>query len=238
MRARPIVIFHVTEQQVTEVPFAEYNDVVKAFPADRTDQPFSISILPRGARRRWSIADAHRSESADKDLTIGPVPVTNEIAGSLFPAACFRDLICNPFCGWMRCDAKPQNMSSAVPHDQQSIEPAKQDCRHDEHIHRSDPVSVIAEERRPSLRRRVSSPDHVFGHARLSDIDAELEQLSMDPRRSPQRIGNAHLADKLAYLRRYGWSATAAPRLPAPVRSEPGTVPFYDGLWLHNRQSV
>ena len=65
MRARPIVIFHVTEQQVTEVAFAEYNDVVKAFPADRTDQPFSISILPRGARRRRSIADAYRSESAN-----------------------------------------------------------------------------------------------------------------------------------------------------------------------------
>jgi hypothetical protein len=30
--------------------------VVKAFPSDRTDQPFSISILPRGARRRGSIA--------------------------------------------------------------------------------------------------------------------------------------------------------------------------------------
>jgi hypothetical protein len=29
----------------------------------------------------------------------------------------------------------------------------------------------------------------------------------MNPRRSPQRIGNAHLADKLAYLRRYSWSA-------------------------------
>src|SRR3982074_247954 len=105
MRARPIVIFHVTEQQVTEVAFAEYNDVVKAFPANRTDQPFSISILPRGARRRRSIANAHRSESADKDLTISPVPVTNEIAGSLLPPACFRDLTCDPFCGWMRCDA-------------------------------------------------------------------------------------------------------------------------------------
>jgi hypothetical protein len=43
------------------------------------------------------------------------------MAGSLFPAACFRDLIiCDPFCGWMSCDAKPQNMSSAVPHDQKS----------------------------------------------------------------------------------------------------------------------
>ena len=48
-------------------------------------------------------------------------------------------------------------------------------------------------------------------------------------RRSPQRIGNAHLADKLAYLRRYSWSATTAPRLP-PVRYEPGAVPFNHGL--------
>jgi hypothetical protein len=42
MRAGPIVIFHVTEQQVMEVALAEYNNVVKAFPSDRTDQPFSI----------------------------------------------------------------------------------------------------------------------------------------------------------------------------------------------------
>src|SRR5271155_3320549 len=106
MRAGPIVIFHVTEQYVTEVALAEYNNVVKAFPSDRTDQPFSISILPRGARGRRSIANAYRSEPADKNLTIGAVPVTSEIAGSLFPPAGFRE-ICDPFCGWMRCDAKP-----------------------------------------------------------------------------------------------------------------------------------
>ena len=29
-------------------------------------------------------------------------------------------------------------------------------------------------------------------------------------RRSPQRIGNAHLADKPAYLERYSWPATTA----------------------------
>jgi hypothetical protein len=61
----------------------------------------------------------------------------------------------------------------------------------------------------------------------------------MDPRCSPQRIGNAHLADKLAYLRRYGWSAaTTEPRLPPPVRSEPGAVPFNHGLRLHDRQGA
>src|ERR1700726_1754294 len=217
MRARAIVICHVRQQQVAEVALAEHDNVVKAFPSDRTDQPFGISVLPRGTRRSWSVANAYRSESADKDVTIGPVPVTNEIAGSLLPPACFRDLICDPFGGWMRCDAKPQNMSPAVPHDQQSIEQAKRDCRHDEHIHRSGPVSVVAEERPPALGRRVSSPDHVLGHAPLSDIHAKLEEISMAPRRPPQRIGNAHLADKLADLQRNCWPATPRFRFPARI---------------------
>src|ERR1700693_6126226 len=97
----------------------------------------------------------------------------------------------------MRCDAKPQNMSPAVPHDQQSIEHAKRDCRHDEHIHRSDSISVVAEECPPALGRRVSSPDHVLGHARLSDIDAELEQLSMDPRLCLSEIKSGYILDAI-----------------------------------------
>src|SRR4029077_17701792 len=120
-----------------------------------------------------------------------PVPVTNEIARSLFPPACFRDLICDPFCCWMRCDAATQNMSPAVRYDQQSIEQAKRDCRHDEHIHRSDPISVIADKGSPALGRRVSSPDHVFGDAGLTDLDAELEEFSMDSRR-PSGPGDFH----------------------------------------------
>src|SRR5277367_3223866 len=56
---------------------------------------------------------------------------------------------------------------------------------------------MIAKERPPALGWRVSSLGHVLGHAGLSDNDAELEEFSLDPRRSPQRIGNAHLADNL-----------------------------------------
>src|SRR6267143_1319786 len=138
----------------------------------------------------------------------------------------------------MRCDAKPQNLPATVPHNQQAVEQTKRDCRHDEQIHRGDAVGLIAKERPQALGWRVSSLGHVLGYAGLSDINAELEEFSMDPRRSPQRIGNAHLADKLAYLRRYSWSATTAPRLPPPVRSEPGAVPFNHGLRLHDRQGA
>jgi hypothetical protein len=43
---------------MTKMPLAERDNVVKAFPSDRTDQPFRMSILPWGARRRRSIANA------------------------------------------------------------------------------------------------------------------------------------------------------------------------------------
>src|SRR6476659_8186975 len=62
---------------------------------------------------------------------------------------------------------------------------SKRDRRHDEQIHRGDDVGMVMKERLPALRRWATSFDHILGHARLSDVDAELEQLSVDPRRSP-----------------------------------------------------
>src|SRR6267142_4464025 len=51
MRAHLIIIFQVRQQHMSEVPLSEHNNVVKAFPSDRTDQPFGISILPRGEKQ-------------------------------------------------------------------------------------------------------------------------------------------------------------------------------------------
>jgi hypothetical protein len=59
---------------------------------------------------------------------------------------------------------------------------------------------MIAKEGLPALGRRASSAGHILGDAGLADLDAELEQLAMDPRRSPQRIDNAHLADQPSYF--------------------------------------
>src|ERR1019366_5892711 len=58
-----------------------------------------------GARRRRSITDPQGSKPSDEDLTIGPIPVTDEVTGRLFRATGFRDLVRDPFCGRMSCDA-------------------------------------------------------------------------------------------------------------------------------------
>src|ERR1017187_6926468 len=48
MRADLIVVFHVRQQYVTKMSFAQHDDIIDAFPSDQPDQPFGISILPWG----------------------------------------------------------------------------------------------------------------------------------------------------------------------------------------------
>src|ERR1700730_17599952 len=80
-------------QHMTKMPLAGHNNVVKALPSDRADKSFSKSFFSWGTWRRRSIANTDRS--SDEDLAIGSVPVADQIAGSLFPATCFRELICD-----------------------------------------------------------------------------------------------------------------------------------------------
>src|SRR5258708_2531804 len=138
----------------------------------------------------------------------------------------------------MRCYSEPYDLSSAMPHDQQTIKQTERDCRHNEQVHRGDAVGVITQERLPPLGRRTSSPGHIFSHARLSDRDVELEQLSMDPWRSPQWVSDTHLVDQSAYFQRNCWPATMRSRLPAPVQTEARTVPFDYGPGPNNRKRI
>src|ERR1700680_1203374 len=125
---------------------------------------------------------------------------------------------------------EPKMLPPAMTHDQQAIEQLERDCRHHEQVHRGNPISMVTKERPPSLRGRNPPPLHIFCHAGLADIDAKLEKLAMDPRCSPQRIGDAHLADKLAYFYRHGRPSAAVLRFPSPIRPKSRTVPTDYGL--------
>jgi hypothetical protein len=42
-----IVVFHVRQQHVTKMALAYYDDMIDAFPADRTEQPFCVCVRLR-----------------------------------------------------------------------------------------------------------------------------------------------------------------------------------------------
>jgi hypothetical protein len=75
------------------------------------------------------------------------------------------------------------------------------------------------------------------------DAGKAIERIcSMHVRRSKirphRRSWPAHLADQPAYLQRHSRPTPTRPRLPTPVRSEPGAVPTDNGFRLHDRQRI
>ena len=76
---RAVVVGHVRQQHVTQMAFAKHNDMINAFPADRADQPFCISVLPRRARRRRTISNADGSNPTNEYLAVGAIAVADQV---------------------------------------------------------------------------------------------------------------------------------------------------------------
>jgi hypothetical protein len=89
-----------------------------------------------------------------------------------------------------------------------------------------------------TLRWRPPSSRHVLGDHSLSDINAELEQLPWTPRRTPEWVCDAHLADEAANFCEYTRPSAARTRFPTPVGSKPRAVPTQQRLQSDNLQSV
>ena len=97
VRTHRIVIFQVARKDVAKVLLACHHNVVETFPTDRTDQALCIPVLPWRACRCGMIANAKRANPADEDTAVTSVPIADQIARNLLPAAGGRQLIGNPF---------------------------------------------------------------------------------------------------------------------------------------------
>jgi hypothetical protein len=91
---------------------------------------------------------------------------------------------------------------------------------------------------RHPLGRRSTSLDHVFRDAGLSDLEAKLEQLAMDARRTPQRIVNAHPTDQRAQIHVDLRSTSKRAGFPTPVPTEAGPMPTHEGLGPDDRDGL
>jgi len=101
--------------------------------------------------------------------------------------------------------------------------------------HRANPAGLNFRERQG---RRAASLDHVLRHAGLSDLEAELEQLAMDARRTPQRIFGAHPPDQRAQICGDLWPASKRAGFPTPIPTEAGPMPTHQGLGPDNRDGL
>jgi len=185
VRAQDVVIVQVRPKDVTKVLFPEHNDMVSALPSDRSDQPFGIGILPWRSRSGRSISDAHRASTPGECFAVGPISIAQDICWDPFPRTGLNDLSGDPLGGRMRCHPHPQDAASIMAQDQQAVEEPERNRRNPEQVRRGDAIGMVAKKRPPTLRRRSPAPRHILRHARLPDVDAELEEFAVNPRCAP-----------------------------------------------------
>src|ERR1039457_4656189 len=95
-------------------------------------------------------------------------------------------------------------------------------------------IRMIVQKGPPALRRRQPAAAHIPSNRRLSDLEAELEKLTMNAWCAPERVRAAHLANERAQLSRDLRSANTVARPPAPIHLESGAVPANDYLQPDN----
>src|SRR6201988_964617 len=204
--------------------------MVETFAADRADESLNVSILPGRSGCNRMVPNAHCTDPLQEDWTIRGVSIANEISRRVVPRERLGDLARDPLRGRICRHAKRHPKSSSVAHNDKTIQNLESDRRQGKEVDRRDAVEVIAEKRPPALRRWRRVAAYVPSDRRLGDLEAELEQLTMNPRRAPQRVRTAHLANERAQFSRDLRSANTVAGSPAPIRPKPSTVPANDGL--------
>src|SRR5437879_2334405 len=238
MCPRPVVVVDVLRQNLSKMPFANHDDVVQAFTSNRADHPLGIRVLPRRAGRNDGLLDVQHPGLMRKSFSIDLVSVPNQIPGPLLQRARLEQLARRPFGGRMLRDIK---MHQPTPAGGQHYEPDKSSsgggrCREDSQP--NEIRGVVLQECPPCVRRRPPRPGYVLRHRRLRDRQAELQQLAVDPRRTPQRIRAAHLPYQIPQVPPNCWPTPSASTLPCPVPSKSLPVPANHRLRPHHLQRM
>src|SRR5215472_5642363 len=139
----------------------------------------------------------------------------------------------------MSGDTEMQNAPPVVRQHQEHVQDLEPDGRHRKEVDRSHCLHVVFKEGPPGLGRRLAATHQVFADTGLADVDAEFEQLAVNPRRSPGWVLMTHGANQLAYLLGYARSPRfTVSDLPGPEQAKAFPVPANDGRGLDDKDAA
>lgn len=219
------VVGDVLVQYAAKSGSGQHDDVIEALAPDGSDKSFDVGVAPRGARRRQDFLSADGIHVIERMITIA-----EEISRHLIPGEGVATLLQGPGGPGMLRDGA-MNDSPAIMREkhQDEQEPARR-RRHDEEVGRDQLVRMVDQKRTPGLRGPWAAADHVCGDGRLRHGEPQFQELTVNPRRTPQGIRGRHRANQGAYLVRDGRPTRPMAALPRPKETEPAPMPGDDGF--------
>ena len=170
------------------MPLIENDDMIQAVSADGTDQALNERILPRRARRR---DDRFYTQALDPSLhgfTIDAISVSQQIAWCGIKRKGFDDLLGCPLSGGMLGHVEVLDLATVMAENDEHIKHTEGGGRDGEEINGDQIHDMVVKERPPALRWRFSITRHVLRDRGLRDLNAQLEQLTVDSRSAPSDV--------------------------------------------------
>ena len=203
------------------MPLAQDNHVVETLTTNRSNEPFDERVLPRRTWRRQNLLDFEPRDTPVEVASVDLIAVPQQVTRRRVPGKGVNHLLRCPPGRRMFRHVEMNDTATVVAQHDEDKENTERCGRHREQVYGDQLAQMIVEKAPPDLGRRLSMPNHVFGHRGLGDVDSDLAQLAVYARSSPPRVGFAHLPDQCAYLGIDGWTARpTSPALPRPIASE------------------
>lgn len=211
--------------------------MIEAFPPDRANQPFHVSVLPRRMRSRQYILDIHSSNGLSECSPVAAVSVADQKSWGFVERKGFTHLLGRPFRSGMGRNIEVRDAPSMMLQHYEYKQESEVQGGNQEEIHRDELFGVVLQESPPRLRRWLAVSDHVVGDRGFRNLNSEFQQLSMNPRRSPERICQTHLTDQIpSFLGNDRSANTLSSTLPSPVQPKSPPMPADHGLRLDDQQ--
>ena len=164
--------------------------------------------------------------AAREHAPVDPIAIAQHVARCGVPGERLDDLLGRPLGRGGVGDVDMHDASPMVRQDHEDEQDLERHRGHGEEVHGDQAPEVVVEERAPGLRRRRSVADQILGDRRLRDLEAQLLEFPVNPRRAPQGVGARHSSDQRSDLRRDGRTPWPVPAtLPGPEEREAGALP-------------
>ena len=147
-----MVIGEIPEEGSTERGFTEDDHVIKALPANGTNDALDIGPLPRRPRRRKHFLDAHGFDLSGEIASENAITVAKQVTWNLIKWEGLPQLLAGPLGGGMSGDIEVDDPPAVVREHHEHIENLEAECGNREKIDRHQGPDVIVEEGTPSLR--------------------------------------------------------------------------------------
>ena len=126
--------------------------MIQTFTANRTNDAFDVSSLPRSPRSAEDFFDIHYHELVAELLAIDSISISQQISRRGIKRKGFEHLLRRPFRRWMSCDVEVHDASSIVCEDNKNEEDFEPNGVDGEEVDGRELRNMILEERPPRLR--------------------------------------------------------------------------------------